>query len=226
MKHPLLTLALTGIIPLIFIAPAFAGNHLTLPKSAELLVVNGAEISKSSQVSLENGTNQIVFKYHTKYRSQGQDKRFSSEAIVLSFTAEDKALTLVLPSLRSSSQSDKFNLNPQVTIEDIQGDALPIQTGVLRKEGIQLGRNYSEEVLNYNQTDAPAALKELAPTSVVISIPPTSPQLELEVLKDKAPELKDQKNISRMLDFWYSQADETTRNSFKEKINRADTETH
>ncbi|MBW8185864.1 YccT family protein [Shewanella nanhaiensis] len=222
MKHPLLTFALTGIIPLIFIAPVSAGNKLTLPKSAELLVVNGAKSSKLSQISLENGTSQIVFKYHTKYRSQGQDKRFSSEAIVLSFTAEDKTLSLVLPSLRSSSQSDKFNQTPQVTIEDSQRVALPIQTGVLRKEGIQLGRNYSKEVLNYNKTDAPAAVKSLAPTSVVISTPSTNPQLELEVLKDKAPELKDQQNISRILDFWYSQADETTRKAFKEKINKTD----
>lgn len=220
MKTTFLTTSLSALISLMFVAPTLADVSLTLPKSAELLVINGKGALSQPQIKLDNGNNQIVFEYQTTYKSRGQEKRFNSEAIIVSFTAKDADYRLSLPTLRSDNQADNFNNNPQVFIEDSKGNKLVIRTDTLRKEGIQLGRNYAEEMLGYNQTDSAAAIKALAPTSIVISLPQSSTQAGKDAMVDLAPALKDQKNISTMLDFWYSQADETTRKEFKAKINK------
>jgi uncharacterized protein YccT (UPF0319 family) len=220
MKNTVLSTSIAGLISLIFVTSTFADVSLTLPNSAELLVINGEEASSQSPINLSNGDNQIVFKYQTKYRSHGQEQRFTSEAVIISFTAKDADYHLSLPSLRSNNQADKFDIDPVVYIEDNEGNKLASRTDTLRKEGIQLGRDYDEETLAYNETDGPAAIKALAPTSLIISLPQRSTQAEKESMVELAPALKDQKNISTMLDFWYSQADETTKNKFKAKINK------
>lgn len=221
MKNTFLTTSLSALISLMIVTPALADVSLTLPNSAELLLVNGKEASNQSKINFDNGNNQIVFKYHTAYKNRGQEKRFNSEAIILSFTAKDADYRLSLPTLKSNNQADNFNQAPKVFIEDSEGNKLDIETDTLRKEGIQLGRNYGQEILAYNQTNAAAAIKTLAPTSIIISLPQSSTQAEKEAIVELAPALKDQKNISTMLDFWYSQADETTKNEFKAKINKA-----
>lgn len=218
MNKTLLT-SLPGLISLMLVAPTWANISLTLPKSAEILVVNGEEVSSKSTINLENGRNQIVFKYHTTYRDQGQLNRFNSAAIILSFTAKDTDYHLSLPSLKSNSQAKSFNQTPKVSIKDNQGNKLDSQIDTLHKKGIQLGRNYDDEILTYNQTNAPAAIKALAPTSLITSLPVNSTQAEKEAILQITPALKDQKNISKMLDFWYSQADEETQKLFKLKIN-------
>ncbi len=221
MKNTFLATSLSGLVSLMFVAPAFANVSLTLPKSAELLLVNGQEASSQPKIKLGNGDNQIVFRYQTKYRSHGQEKRFSSEAVILSFAAKDTDYNLTLPTLKSDNQADKFDLDPEVYLEDSEGNKLEIRTDTLRKEGIQLGRNYDDEILAYNQTNSVAAIKGLAPTSMVISLTQRSTQAEKEAIVKATPALKDQINISEMLDFWYNQADEATQNEFKAKINEA-----
>lgn len=162
-------------------------------------------------IELENGRHQIVFKYHTTYRDQGQINRFNSAAIIISFTATDADYHLSLPTLKSNSQARHFNQSPDVSIEDKQGHQLESQIDTLNKEGIQLGRDYDNEILAYNKTDGHAAIKALAPINVVPSITANSTQAEKEAILQTTPALQDQKSISEMLDFWYSQADEETK---------------
>ena len=223
MKH---TFALAVIITAACSLPAYAKISLTLPKSAQLLVVNGVEMEDESSLELNDGNNQIVFKYNTSFRQQGEQRRFTSEAVILTFHGQDSAYKLSLPRLRSDSDADKFNKFAELTLIDDAGVDVEYTSDLLLKEGLQLGRDYDEEIAVYNRTSSPAALSNLV-TQVQKSTLIVLPAAAVVVTNDKslaseqAPNTsKDQINVGQMLDFWYDQADEETRKAFKARINQ------
>nr|WP_229381162.1 DUF2057 family protein [Shewanella psychropiezotolerans] len=121
MKH---TLALAVIFTAACSLPAYAKLTLTLPKSAQLLVVNGVEMEDETSLELNDGNNQIVFKYNTSFRQQGEQRRFTSEAVILTFNGQGSAYKLSLPRLRSDSDADKFNKLAELTLIDEAGEML------------------------------------------------------------------------------------------------------
>ncbi|RTR26330.1 YccT family protein [Shewanella atlantica] len=226
MKHLTFLASLSTITTLLFASQAWADPTLSFPNSAELLVVNGKSTEADSPVTLTEGKNQIVFKYNTSFRQQGQQKRFSSEAIILSFEASNQTYKLKLPKLKSSSDADKFNSAPLIQLSDHKDLAVNYDTDILTKEGLQLGRDYSEEISLYNQTEASAAVagfvigKETAnghnAEAITTTSLPKSPASKQATSQSK--ESPDQINVGQMLDFWYQQADEETRKAFKARI--------
>ncbi len=201
---------------------------LTLPKSAELLVVNGVVTEDQYQLNLEDGSNQLVFKYNTSFRFQGQQKRFTSEAVILTFDSQDSSLVLALPKLRSENDADNFNKKAVLTLTDSSGVAISYKSDLLLKEGIQLGRDYDEEIAVYNSSSSSAALTKLVPPTAAVTLPTiavvsgdnqASPS-EVTVSQSIQADGKEQINVGQMLDFWYSQADEETRKAFKQRIEK------
>ncbi len=226
MKHLTLLASLSTITTLLFASQAWASPTLSFPNSAELLVVNGKVTEADSPVPLTEGKNQIVLKYNTSFRQLGQQKRFSSEAIILSFEASNQAYKLILPKLKSNSDADKFNSTPAIKLSDNKGQAVNYDTDILTKEGLQLGRNYSDEISLYNQTDASAAAANFAIDKETINIHSTEIMATTALPKSsvskqattQSKEIPDQINVGQMLDFWYQQADEETRKAFKARI--------
>jgi len=228
MKHLTLVVSLSAITTLFFAPQAFAEPALSFPNSAELLVVNGKSTEADSPVTLREGKNQIVFKYNTSFRQLGQQKRFSSEAIILSFEASNQTYNLILPKLKSSNDADKFNSTPAITLSDSKEQAVSYDTDILTKEGLQLGRDYSDEMSVYNQSEASAAVSSIAivkqaakvqSTEVVTTSASTTAKTEVnKQATTKDNQIPDQINVGQMLDFWYSQADEETRKAFKARI--------
>lgn len=228
MKHLTLLASLSTITTLLFASQAWAEPTLSFPNSAELLVVNGKATESDSPVTLSEGKNQIVLKYNTSFRQQGQQKRFSSEAIILSFEASNQTYKLILPKLKSSSDADKFNSTPAIKLSDNKGQAVNYDTDILTKEGLQLGRDYSDEISLYNQSGANAAVSHFSVekqtakvhgadvVAITASALPKSSVNKQATTKSK--EIPDQINVGQMLDFWYQQADEETRKAFKARI--------
>ncbi|RTR36477.1 DUF2057 domain-containing protein [Shewanella canadensis] len=226
MKHLTLLASLSTITTLLFASQAWAEPTLSFPNSAELLVVNGKATESDSPVTLSEGKNQIVLKYNTSFRQQGQQKRFSSEAIILSFEASNQTYKLILPKLKSSSDADKFNSTPAIKLSDNKGQAVNYDTDILTKEGLQLGRDYSDEISLYNQSGANAAVNHFSvekQTAKVHSadVVATTALAKSSVNKQattQSKEIPDQINVGQILDFWYQQADEETRKAFKARI--------
>ncbi|MCL1065021.1 DUF2057 domain-containing protein [Shewanella benthica] len=222
MKH---TLVLAVIFTAACSLPAYAKLTLTLPKSAQLLVVNGVVMEDETSLVLHDGNNQIVFKYNTSFRQQGEQRRFSSEAVILTFNGQDSAYKLSLPRLRSDSDADKFNKFAELTLIDDAGVEVEYTSDLLLKAGMQLGRDYDKEIAVYNKSSAPAALPNLVP-QIQKSTPIVLPATTVVVTHNSQPSeqtpntSKDQINVGQMLDFWYNQADEETRKAFKARINQ------
>ncbi|ABV36395.1 conserved hypothetical protein [Shewanella sediminis HAW-EB3] len=228
MKHLTLLASLSTITTLLFASQAWAEPTISFPNSAELLVVNGKAAESDSPMTLREGKNQIVLKYNTSFRQQGQQKRFSSEAIIVSFEASNQTYKLILPKLKSSSDADKFNSTPAIKLSDNKGQAVNYDTDILTKEGLQLGRDYSNEISVYNQSGANAAVSHFAvikqntkvqsAADVTTSVSTTSETMVNKQATTQNNQIPDQINVGQMLDFWYSQADEETRKAFKARI--------
>ena len=207
---------------LLLTMPAFADVELSMPSNSELLVVNGNEVSTQDTLKLQNGVNQIAFRYTGRYQNQGSQTQFQSDVIIIKFNEKNAELALTLPRIRSSSAADKFNQSPKVMLVDANDQSIHFEQGKLIKEGLQLGRDYAEEITAYNLTEQSASLQlqteGIAATQVVTA--PIVASITQAPPKPNMPpvEKSEQINVGQMLDFWYQQADEETREAFKKRI--------
>jgi len=191
---------------------------LTLPSNAELVLVNGKEDQATKNITLPNGQNQLALRYLGRYRQQGAQTQFSSDLVILTFSAKDTEITLKLPRIRSEKDADAFNREPKITLLDPAGHKRSFKQDKLLKEGIQLGRDYEAEIKAYNHTRGVAAVK---PSTLTHTI--TSPQLPANIVHSSDAHqtaTADPVDVGKMLDFWYNQADEATKKAFKLKINQ------
>ena len=188
-----------------------AAITINLPDNTEPLLLNAAEI-KDLSLNADNGTQQIVFKYQANYRQQGQHQRFTSDPVILTFTGEDSVYTIELPPINSAKDATRFNQAPNVTIINSDGESILYRADTLTKQGIQLGRNYQQELKHYNLTSAPAALLPIKSSEPVLT--------EARVINsDSKADNTEQIDVGKMLDFWYQQADQETKAAFKKRIN-------
>lgn len=179
-----------------------ADIHLTTPSQLKLQVVNGETAKNENPLVLKNGKNQIAFRYENRYRSAGEDVFFASDIILLTFEGNDDNYVITLPKLRTKTAQEAFNNNPAITLQDSNGKAVVFEQGKLMKDGIQFSRDFVAEMRVYNQTSQPASLNQ--PKSIM-SITGNEPEADV---------------AGKMLDYWYSKADEKTRAEFKDRINK------
>ena len=183
-------------------AQASADIHLTTPSQLKLEVVNGEKSNNQNPLVLKNGENQIAFYYEDRLRSGGEDIFLTSDVMLITFKGNDQDYSITFPNFSSEKQFDRFNDKPAIALTDSNGKAVPFEQGKLLKNGIQFNRDLVAEMAIYNQTAKPASLEQ--PTSIII---PAGSQSEGEV-------------AGKMLDYWYSKADEKTRAQFKARINQ------
>ncbi|MCG9696351.1 DUF2057 domain-containing protein [Shewanella sp. Isolate11] len=145
--------------PLLFISSASAAVNIHLPSETEPLLLNGKTIDQR-QLQTENGQQQLVFKYLESYRQFGSQRRFTSEAIILTFSAKDDHYQIKLPEINSAKEAERFNNKPMVEIIDSKGVNLDYQIDTLRKQGMQVGRNYPLEIKQYNSQGKVAAISQ------------------------------------------------------------------
>ncbi|MGS0692513.1 DUF2057 domain-containing protein [Shewanella sp. 30m-9] len=209
---------------LLLSSSALADVTLSMPSNSELVLVNGIETSGHETLKLDNGTNQIAFRYQGRYQQQGSQTQFQSDVIIIKFDETNAELSLTLPRIRSNSAADKFNQSPQISLEDANKQVINFEQGKLIKDGLQLGRDYKTEMAAYNLTQQSASLKLQAPpeatvqavTPAIIAAQASSPTTATATATAAQP--NNQINVGQMLDFWYRQADEATRKAFKKRI--------
>ena len=227
-------------------SPMLMASTLTLPSTADIIAVNGQPIKAENTLDLAEGVNQLALRYTGSYRDRGSMERFESEVVIIRFNAENTSYQLVLPNISQAKQASRFNQQPEIVINSTSGP-IAIQTDVLIKNGLQLGRNYQQELAAYNQTQQGAAVSQfasayavavpVAPVSIappqgvttptVISAatiapvslaPPSQIATPTSVVVPKTIE-QDQAEIREMLDYWYSKANDNTKAEFKQSIN-------
>ncbi len=131
-----------------------------------------------------------------------------------------------------------FNRNPEIRLLAADNTPLPFAKDKLIKEGFQLGRDYEQELAEYNSSNAPAALATLVSVPnqqaqvqpEVNTLPPSSAasseQIKQKQSQAESPAVNQQKTeaeppmTKEMLRYWYEKADEKTRQEFLQDIKK------
>ncbi|ASK69672.1 DUF2057 domain-containing protein [Shewanella bicestrii] len=232
MKSPSILCA--SAILLASLQPVSAEVLLQLPSDVELLTVNGQKPLSTSPVTLSDGLNQIAFRYNAQYRKQANSVRYQSDVLIIRFNETDQALQLKLPNIDSAKAAKQFDESPSITLLDKHNQAISFDQDRLVKNGLQIGRNFEQEIFQYNQGQHPASIRFAAPQVSAATSAPTLPATTsapstavtistaastAAITQGAAPESPTQTEISHMLDYWYHLADDATKAKFKAKIN-------
>ncbi|HGF7191912.1 TPA: DUF2057 domain-containing protein [Vibrio cholerae] len=204
---------LTCLLALCFAASASAKVTMEIPDTIDLLVVNGESpklsggfFDATKKLELEDGEQQIVFRY-SPYFSQGNDRIIiDSEVVIATFDAANQALRFDMPKYRDAPQATKAIKTMQWQLLDQQGKAVELRQDRLIKEGMQIGRNFEFETAEYNKKGGVAAL-----TSSMAVQPIAQQEISNATAMSAAEE---------MLHFWYNKADAETKARFKAFVNQ------
>ncbi|EGU46248.1 hypothetical protein VII00023_06912 [Vibrio ichthyoenteri ATCC 700023] len=206
----------TILASLLFTATAQAEITLNIPDNVDLLVVNqskpdidGGLFSTTKSVTLPDGENQIVVRYKP-YFSKGNDRIIvEGEAIIANFSAQDQTLNFQLPEYRNERDAEKNIKQLQLALTNQEGQSIPLVQDTLKKDGLQIGRDYVIESELYNQNAGVAALSSSVAAVAISSS------------KNQSSPLKANGNTAEeMLHFWYQKADDKTKAKFKQFVNQ------
>ncbi|MCG3728780.1 DUF2057 family protein [Vibrio cincinnatiensis] len=203
--------SLSCIMVMMFSASAMAKVTIEIPDTIDLLVVNGEKpqtsgsfFSANKTVSLEDGEQQIVFRYQP-YFTQGSDRvRVESDAIVATFQAQDQTLSFELPQYRNAIEAEKNIKTMEWSLQDKNQTPITMRQDRLIKPGMQIGRDYPQEIFKYNLEGGPAA--------IATTFEPSATTMKMSQATDSTAE--------EMLHFWYNKADAATKARFKAFINQ------
>ncbi|MGP1835011.1 DUF2057 domain-containing protein [Shewanella frigidimarina] len=237
MRHIIALLCLT-------LSPMGIAASLQLPDRAETVLVNGKASQQQSSVKLDlsmpDNMQQIAFRYQARYRDNGSQNDFVSDVVILRFQASEQNYQLTLPTINSASRANQFNDQPTITLTDNTGKSIVFTQDKLMKSGLQIGRNFAQEIALYNESGAIAAIasakritSKTTTAAPVVPLAPVAPVALVPVAKttevtasnntadtqvNKTEDIT-QAEVSRMLDYWYQKANPNTQAEFKAKIN-------
>ncbi|EGM69929.1 DUF2057 domain-containing protein [Shewanella sp. HN-41] len=230
MKSPCILCA--SAMLLASLQPVSAEVTLQLPSDVELLTVNGQKPLSTAPVTLSNGLNQIAFRYNAQYRKQANSVRYQSDVLIVRFNETDQELQLKLPNIDSAKAAKQFDESPSLSLLDKHNQAIAFDQDRLVKNGLQIGRNFEQEILLYNQGQHPASLAiaavqtipqaslgtntEALPAATIVTS--TAVTVNTTIKQSATPDSPTQAEISHMLDYWYHLADDATKAKFKAKI--------
>lgn len=195
---------------------AYAETRLELGEGIRLIAVNGEEINADSLFSgttytkLKPGLNQVVVNYTAEIKPGDDSELEVTQPSVLLFKTNTSVINLIAPKMKSLADVEKFEKNLNWTLIDQNGKAIPFKVSLLVKKGFQLSRDYEDELEEFNMSNANAAL----PKTRILS-----PQ-EVKTTNKQSQVMENKNMAMEMLIYWYNQADEKTRRSFKELISK------
>lgn len=199
-------------------AATLADIELNPANGVGILAINGKPVesgtlfSGAPELKLANGKAQIVAEYTAEIIESADDYVLEkTDTFVLTFEARDTTVSIQAPEISSRYDLKAFNETGNWRLLDTQGNTLPFTFGKLEKEGFQLGRDYEKELKKFNSSGSSAALNSLAIETH--SFQNTS---QPYTAADNAH--PDQKMVGQMLQFWFEQANEETKNKFKSWI--------
>ncbi|MBY8106492.1 DUF2057 family protein [Vibrio fluvialis] len=191
---------------------AHAEVKLELPEFIDLIAVNGMKpvidkaYTESRSVTLPDGTNQIAFQFEPMVEDNDGMRRVYSDIVVTKFSVADTTLTFDLPEYRRLSQARKEIKTFEWALKDASGKSVELVSDKLDSNGVQLGRNYIQDVLDYNQKGGVAAIPVVGYTYAK-SLPVSAEQQTVI----------DTENVAQ-LKLWYSKSTPEERKAFRKWV--------
>lgn len=202
-----LVISAIGCLGLLISQVSFAEVKIVIPDSINLLTVNslkphtedGGFFGKKMLV-LPDGENQIVFKFEPSVEQNDTVRMVYSDVVVAKFTATDKELTFELPTYRNLNQASQEIKTFKWSLVDADKQSIEVIQDKLDAGGVQFGRNFIQDVTDYNQRGGVAAVA-VGRTMTLKSLPNTGN----EALSENAAQLQ----------MWYLKSSPSERKEFQ-----------
>lgn len=204
---------LIAITALIVSGSVFADTSVVIPRPYVTYLVDGKSHKNNGTIELASGAHQLVIRFEGNYSNRNSTNLVSAEPLVVNFETNGKEqLTFDLPKIRDAVQANQFvkkqnlHLIHQETkaVKDADIFVLP------KKEGLQIGRDYQEELLALGKAFQQPIINEDGTISAANGTQ----------LTNKAGVATDNKQLQtlEMLKYWYNRADPQSRKAFQHWI--------
>lgn len=195
---------------------SFAGV-VTASSNIDFLAIDGQKPSKnllketkSFNVN-DNNTHQVVVRVSEVVRSGSDRSLFESDPIVVTFKGSNEDIQISAPRLDNERDANQFKHNPQITVQTASGKVIETKQEYLKQEGFLPGVNLVENLSEYNNSGAVAAV----PSFATAAMPATFATMGAngKISKGKIT-VQGENAAEQMLQYWYQQADAETQKRF------------
>jgi len=192
----------------------FADTTLIVPRPYVTYLVDGkAHKNGGDSIKLSEGEHQVVIRFEGNYSTKSNIDLVSAEPLVVNFKTNGKEqLTFDLPIIRDVVRANQFVKAQNLHLIDQKTKAIKEASIFIlpKKEGLQIGRDYQEELLALGKAFQQPMINEDGTISAANETQ----------LTNKAVVATDNKQIQtlEMLKYWYNRADPQTRKAFQHWI--------
>lgn len=142
---------------------SYADIKLEIPEFIDIIAVNGLkpvirDESQGKTLTMPNGVNQLVFQFEPMVEDNDGVRRVYSDVMITKFSIADAQLTFELPKYRRLSQARNDIKTFKWALLDNLKQPIKVESDKLDTNGVQFGRNYIQDVLDYNQKGGVAAI--------------------------------------------------------------------
>lgn len=200
-----------GVLALFICASTWANTVVTVPRPYTTYLVDGKSYkANDADIKLPAGEHQLVIRFEGNYSKKESIDLISGEPLVVNFKTDGhEQLTFNLPKLRESQQAKAFLKNQNLQL--ITSDSKTVKAADIfelpKKEGLQIGRDYQEELLTLGK----AYQQPVIDDDGSISINGKTQKIDA---KDAVSGDKNLQSLE-MLKYWYNRADPQTRKAFQ-----------
>ncbi len=190
---------------------ALADTTVVVPRPYTTNLIDGKPYKgNSSELNLVEGEHQLVIRFEGNYSTKNNVDLVSSEPLVVNFKTNGKEqLTFDLPLIRESAQAKAFLKNQKLHLVDKNTKAIK-EANIFelpKKEGLQIGRDYQEELLALGKAFQQPVINEDGTVSARGNV-------QQAALTNTVSGNKNLQALE-MLKYWYNRADPQTRKAFQ-----------
>jgi uncharacterized protein len=199
-----------SVMTLFTCASALANTTVTVPRPYATYLVDGKSYkTNDADVSLSAGEHQLVIRFDGSFGKKDRIDVISGEPLVVNFTTNgNEQLKFDMPRLNDAAQARAFVKAQRLQLIDSKTRSVKNATifELPKKEGLQIGRDYQEELLALGKAFQQPVINEDGSISV-----------NGDTKKNISATVSDNKNLQslEMLKYWYNRADPQARKAFQ-----------
>ncbi|MDD2841498.1 MAG: DUF2057 domain-containing protein [Tolumonas sp.] len=203
-----------GILTLFICTAVLADTTVTIPRPYATYLVDGKSYKENdADIKLSAGEHQLVIRFEGNYSSHRSIELVSGEPLVINFKTDGQEhLTFDLPLLKEVPQAKAFLKTQKLQLVDRNSKAVKSADifELPKKEGLQIGRDYQEELLALGKAFQQPVINE----DGSISANGAAAQVANGAV------VTGNKNLQslEMLKYWYNRADPQARKAFQHWI--------
>ena len=203
--------ALFAVSTLFLTTSVFAETTLNVPRPYSVYLVDGKDHKGFGHtLQFAEGDHQVVIRFEGNFSTSKDIHLVNAEPLVVNFkTNGQEQLTFDIPVLRDAVQAKQFVKTQNVHLIDEQTKAAKDADIFVmpKKEGVQIGRNYQDELLELGKAYHQPIFHEDGTISAG----------DGTQITNNSANVSDNKQIQtlEMLKYWYNRADPQTRKTFQ-----------